>query len=66
MHDLSAIRLITTTNLSDVWLRLEGPLYVPNAPERQMGDRIGIDRFRSLPLTARCTLLQPFIYLLKL
>lgn len=22
---------------------LEGPLYVPNAPERQMGDRLGID-----------------------
>lgn len=22
---------------------LEGPLYVPNAPERQMGDRIGVD-----------------------
>nr|WP_322711287.1 dioxygenase [Nostoc sp. ChiSLP03a]MDZ8212491.1 dioxygenase [Nostoc sp. ChiSLP03a] len=37
------VLLLQDTNGKATESNLEGPLYVPDAPERQMGDRLGID-----------------------
>jgi hydroxyquinol 1,2-dioxygenase len=37
------VLLLRDTNSHATESNLEGPLYTPNAPERQMGDRIGVD-----------------------
>jgi hydroxyquinol 1,2-dioxygenase len=37
------VDLLHHTNLESTQSALEGPVYVPNAPERQMGEHLGID-----------------------
>lgn len=51
------VLLLQDTNGKATESNLEGPLYVPNAPERQMGDRLGVDP-EGEPLFFSCRVLD--------